>query len=362
MKAIGESSNASVRLSRGAFTLVEMLVVISIILLLTAVTIASVNFSISGDRVRSSARQIQSLLAGARDRAIYSKEIRGVRLLRDPNDSHAVNAIQYVGAPGKLSDGTLSVSSFPGNDGSVLDGVGTQFDQLRKRGLIRVGSRIQIPKNTGSWYTISNFSYGTEQISLSRKYAEFVDPTIPSTSSFGRTYTDITYQVELVAQPLADSAPVPLARGIVIDLDGSNIPPSWRPISFAGAYPSRMDILFSARGTIIGEATSLGMVHLHVADAGDVVKWKTIQGRSATTYAREPLVPADMPGSPGTIVVTKDQIVVTLTTRTGNVSVHPVNTINTASLPASRTGSTIDQTQLADDPFKFAETGEVASK
>ena len=40
MKAIGESSNASVRLSRGAFTLVEMLVVISIILLLTAVTIA----------------------------------------------------------------------------------------------------------------------------------------------------------------------------------------------------------------------------------------------------------------------------------------------------------------------------------
>ena len=72
------------------------------------------------------------------------------------------------------------------------------------------------------------------------------------------------------------------------------------------------------------------------------------------------MVPADIPGTPGTIVVTRDRILVTLATRTGNATVHHVDVTNTAALPTST--YTIDQNRIADDPFRFAETGEVASK
>jgi len=73
---------------RHAFTLVEMLVVITVLLILAGVTVTSINVSLEGERVRSSARQLQSYLLGARDRAAYSQLPRGVRFeigdLTDP--------------------------------------------------------------------------------------------------------------------------------------------------------------------------------------------------------------------------------------------------------------------------------------
>ena len=68
-----QKSNES--LSRNGFTLVELLVVITIMLLLLSMTVYAVNFSRDSDRVGGGARQIQSALAGARDRAIYAKAL-----------------------------------------------------------------------------------------------------------------------------------------------------------------------------------------------------------------------------------------------------------------------------------------------
>ena len=74
--------------NRHAFTLVEMLVVITVLLVLAGVTVTSINVALEGERVRSSARQLQSYLLGARDRAAYSQLPRGVRFeigdLTDP--------------------------------------------------------------------------------------------------------------------------------------------------------------------------------------------------------------------------------------------------------------------------------------
>lgn len=347
------ASNTS---GRSAFTLVELLVVVSIIIALTTITVMSVNFSISADRMRAGARQIQSLIAGARDRAIYAKDIRGIRLIRDPNDNHSVNAIQYVGAPGKVSAGTLAVVA--GSDGTTIDTTGTgpsYFTTLKNVGLIRIGSRIQIPKNTGRWYTIVGFPSATT-ISISQKYADFNTAAIGSTD-FGRTFNGLTYSLELQPQPLPDSPPVQLPKGVVIDLDGSQVPSNWRPVTFLGAYSNQMDILFSAKGLPVGDVVSLGMIHLHIADAGDVVKWQQIGGRNLATYLSTAVVPADDPSS-AVPVVTQDRILVTLTTRTGNVSVHPVNPTNMVVTPTSP----IENQKIADDPFAYAETGEVATK
>ena len=72
---------------RAGFTLIELLITISIFLILATVTLTAVSAFQGGDQVTGSARQVQSYISGARDRAIYTvrtdegPRARGVRLL-----------------------------------------------------------------------------------------------------------------------------------------------------------------------------------------------------------------------------------------------------------------------------------------
>jgi len=349
------------RLPRPAFTLIELLVVILLVLIVTTITVMSVNFSNNADRMRAGARQMQSLIGGARDRAIYAKEIRGLRLLLDPNDNHAVSAVQYIGSPERDTQGTLSFDS----TGSIVTGTGTRWQILRNRGFLKVGSRIQIPRDTGTWYTVAVITSPTA-LQLNRANRDLAGSS-----------AQVNFALELAPGILGDSQPVQFPRGVVIDLDGSQVPVAWRPSGPTLSYPTQMDILFTPRGTVVGDCASLGMIHLHFADAGDVVKWNGpstpnnpgTNGRNSSYYfsALLPLVPADDP-TIATPVVARDRILVTLTSRTGNAAVHHVNVTNVATLPlpnppyTSYTSTNFDRQKIADDPFLFAETGEVANK
>ena len=66
------------------FTLVELLVVILIILLVSAVTLPTVLPALSHRQVTESARILQAALIGARDMAIRSNAPRGLRFVPDP--------------------------------------------------------------------------------------------------------------------------------------------------------------------------------------------------------------------------------------------------------------------------------------
>lgn len=337
---------------RRAFTLVEMLVVVAIMLILTAVTVASFNYSVAGDRMRAGARQLQSILVGARDKAIYAKEIRGVRLLLDSNDNHSVSAVQYIGAPQRQT-GSLTFNANTTGDptGQTVSLSGAQWSSLFRRGFLRVGTRIQIPADTGTWYTVSAIGMTggafNGLLTLNRPNHD-----LASTNS---NQTFVPFVLEFAPGVLGDAQPVPFPRGVVIDLDGSQVPSSWVPSTIAGSYSPQMDILFTPRGTVVGDATTLGMMHLHFADTSDVTKWNDtttgISGRGTGVYTVPtlPILPADNPSS-AIPVVAKDHILLTISVRTGNVSVHPVN-------PANSTN-----TSRADDPYFFAETGQVAGK
>ncbi len=69
---------------RRGFTLVELLVVITIILLVSAVVLPTVIPAISHRQVSEAARILQGALAGARDTAINTNAPAGIRLLPDP--------------------------------------------------------------------------------------------------------------------------------------------------------------------------------------------------------------------------------------------------------------------------------------
>jgi prepilin-type N-terminal cleavage/methylation domain-containing protein len=107
--------------SRHGFSLVEMLVVITVILVLLGVSLAVMNVSLEGERVRSGARQIQSYLAGARDRAAYLNRPCGVRFIRDQLqvDNSVVHSMVYIELPADWKQGSFFAFKYeltPGED------------------------------------------------------------------------------------------------------------------------------------------------------------------------------------------------------------------------------------------------------
>jgi prepilin-type N-terminal cleavage/methylation domain-containing protein len=99
------------RKRRAGFTLVELLVVIGIILLLT-VAAAPVAFSmLNGRAIREASSSVQAVLAGARDRAAFAREARGVRLVTDTatGNPSLVREIRYIRPAAPLSTGSAIV-------------------------------------------------------------------------------------------------------------------------------------------------------------------------------------------------------------------------------------------------------------
>ena len=335
------------RNSRSGFTLIELLVVVSIILTLATITLVSVNFSYSRDRVRAAGRQLQSFVAGARDRAIYSKEVRGVRLILDPQNQHTAIAVQYIGAPDRWSEGTVRFNSK--ENVSIPYGLG-----LQNAGLLGIGSQIEIPKESGVFYTVASAVTLDNALGFSvYDGSVFLNKSIPSYTGQNQISS---FSLQLKPTVIPGTEPVPLPTGVVIDLDGSNLPSSWRPSVSDTTYPysSTMDILFNPRGSITGDVAGNGILHLLLADAGDVLRWQHIPGRILTANPTPaqwspPVVPANM--ATGTPIVTRDQILLSINGRSGNVSVHHVNpTITNTTNP------------IADDPYSLAETGQVSKQ
>ncbi len=329
---------------RSGFTLVELMIVVSIILLLATITLVSVNFSYSRDRVRAAGRQLQSFIAGARDRAIYQKEVRGVRLILDPANTHTAVAVQYVGAPDRWTEGFVTL--YANDVVSVPSGL-----FLQSNGLLAVGTQIEIPKDSGAFFTVASVAIADPNISNNGLVK--LNRGVPVFTALGQT---TSFSLLLKPMLLPGSEPVPFPPGVVIDLDGSNLPSSWRPgIANTGqSYSSTMDILFNPRGSVTGDVAGNGILHLLLADAGDVILWSSIPGRiqkanPTSTEWSPPIVPAN--GAAGTPIVRKDQIIVSLNGRSGNVSVHQVNPTNIS--PADL---------VADDPYSFAETGQVSNQ
>jgi len=183
---------------RSGFTLVELLVVIGILLILATMTIGTINLSVTGERIRSGARQMQSLIEGSRDRAIYAASTgegasashsRGIRLLVDdtltedhdndpmtPEIATTATTIVYVGSPGfdesqpdsedlntngdreepdprgpyvnVLNPNTSLYPAGAQLAAKALIGVGTRWAELAEQKLIRPGARIRLGRDT----------------------------------------------------------------------------------------------------------------------------------------------------------------------------------------------------------------------
>ena len=147
---------------RHAFTLVEMLVVITVLLVLAGITVTTINVTLEGERVRSSARQLQSYLLGARDRAAYSQMPCGVRFefgdITDPTNFRVedVNGNGQID-PGEDLNGNNLLEKFPLVRSMVY--IGASKDWSQGTVTVHVNALTKQPNlihgNFSEWYRLN---------------------------------------------------------------------------------------------------------------------------------------------------------------------------------------------------------------
>ena len=330
----------SAKTLRSGFTLVELLVVISILAILAVMTVTSINFALSSDLTRGASRQVQSYLAGARDRAIYAKEPRGVRFLLAPNPNNeihppyptAVTAMVYIAPSPDWNQGVIRLERIDASsppDGVVdtvlhVRGGGTDWKFLYDRGQLIDGARIKIPGDaSGSWYTIDLTNSPISQtggaydevLRLTTAYRDAGTSESNEVVAFAPGSGPSTYLLELPPVVLSGEEPTLLPNGTGIDLDRSYLPASWRITGVSGGedgqpgksgvnddgsggaddvgeylwpgtddyrqYSSQLDLMFSPRGSISGSEAGGGKIHFVVDTLENIQStWKSGTGYS----------------------------------------------------------------------------------
>lgn len=342
---------ADARELRSGFTLVELLVVVAVMLILIVMTVQAVDFAFTQERLKAGARQVQSALSGARDRAIFAKQIRGLRFLTNETDPRQVTGMVYIGVPDTYwNRGQIRLERVDDkNNGSgalVPDGIadtdvvdingdgifesavkivrgdaGCGWYTLKERGLLGLfedknlngvldggedqngnglldidPARIEIPANSGIWYPVltHRLTPVNQMLELATPYQESTTTLDNEVIAFQGTGPS-TYRLELQARVLPEAQPILLPETVCIDLDGSLIPSSWRPAPGSpqmARYSSHMDILFSPRGVVTGSVAAMGLVQLYVAERKDVQKTIDLLARPpVNSNSAGPLVP-----------------------------------------------------------------------
>ena len=396
---------------RSGFTIIELLIVVSILLVLTTFTIVAIDFTFQSERIGAGARQVQSMISGARDRAIRYRKPIGVRFLvdQDPDNGRMVSSMVYVGATDYWREGhiTLKRPDF-NNDGTadndsviIVDGdAQTRWNKLRLRGFLgiyedrntngvldpgedlnnngvldRETPRIKIPGDkNGTWYRVMTHLLGNPSVPANLRNSlqlvrEFRDPgtTPPSDVIAFEGTGHNTYLLELPPRVLPDAEPVLLPDEVVIDLDASVIPVEWRPPGggYTVACSSRMDLMFSPRGTVTGSAAGLGVLHFYLGLRQDVQNCMIAPSpgpRPTVNGSGTPRVPSDslfagLPNSPPI----GDRALVTLFASTGRVASYPIAPEDQLINFGASAGS-VGSDGYLDDPFVYAELGENISQ
>jgi prepilin-type N-terminal cleavage/methylation domain-containing protein len=351
--------NAYTRISKvasvqAAFTLVEMVVVIVIILLISVLILPSVLGSLNDRKFSDATRALQAVLMGARDRAIQSGNMVGVRLIRDDNDPFAVTQLVYVTVPEPYSVGIVSLTGGVVTPDVTPPNVDPHFEQvnLGKDGtpntyddiprVVPMLSTIRFD-HTGMLYTITGKTLGT-----------------PTTLSIAPIPTSVTaapathrYQIFGPPIPMAQAETTLLPEGMIIDLRSPflqlsalpgppdrellrlprslNIPnqiPSWAGAPWglnriwgdaapggddpptpdpASSWPP-MDILFAPNGTVVGDGARTPLIHFWLGERGDsgAIGGDNTGGTADDIWPNRPRKMVTLNTRTGLVVVTDD--------------------------------------------------------
>lgn len=307
-------------MKRSGFTLVELLVVIGVLMIITALTVTAYNASVGGDRLRGAARTTQSAFLGAKDRALHAKDRRGVRLLRDSGDGSLCNGFCYL-QPIEMQTYAEHSLRLERRDDSPQDNTADSGDIMIVRGNTTLPiypmtdwytisgyfsnpPRMRIPAGTGQWYTFTWATSGVYAFTQAQQVLQLTTPwagtgTIAFPDPRGTDYSDAGFScdIEMAPEVLPNHAPIQLPSGVVIDLYYSQIPATWYsqhsvangtalgtgevdegtdPSNAANniyrTYVPNMELMYSPRGVITGAVSAQGPIHLLLRDIQDATQ------------------------------------------------------------------------------------------
>lgn len=356
--------------TRAAFTLVEMLVAVGILVVLTTLTVTAFTVN-DADRVGNSVATFKNALEGARSRAINSGEVRGLRLITDPNDGRIVKSMVYIGSAGINEGNGIIVYEPRFRRWTLANNDRNEWENLFNRNLIPLGSRVEVPVGSGHWYTVTGgdenyadtdmiFSGGDREVLF---LAEHFYPNRPATINLSGVPTatfiaepnsQTTFRLELASTVLDGAEPILLDPQTCIDMDGSFVPNNWRPgdvddpygIDSSGMSPVRtnMDILFAPDGTITGNIKTFGVLRFRFAYVSDVVLAENLGGRPLIQAATPPA--AVVPANPE-----KDHKAVSIFSQTGGIVITEID-------PTTSGTAGGFNSNIASQPFSYALRGQ----
>jgi prepilin-type N-terminal cleavage/methylation domain-containing protein len=348
-------ANVTALARRGAFTLVEMLVVVAIVLTLTTLVVVVFQTNRGSDRMRSAARIAQSTVMGARERAQLARLRRGVRFIRDASDSSLVVGLAYIqplqpnptyGLHPNSDEVTLerqdSEAPFQVADSARVyrvRGMGSGIDwvRLKDEGYLANPPRVRIPATTGRWFGIQslyvNPSNSNEQLlELATDFPDFdAGFEFPSVLAIPKTSSKATCELELGSGLLPHHAPLQFPASVVIDLDLS----SPQIVSLWPA-PVEIDIYFAPNGRVVDAAAVQGPLYFVLNDREDAL------------VGRNPIAP-DNKG---------EKLILAVFPQTGLVQTFPIDPTDVVNNNTGAAGAD----GLADDLFKFAKIRSVAGQ
>lgn len=240
------SSRSPRNLRRPAFTLVELLVVISLMLVLAGIMVMFWPSMNESQRAAEGGVLLQGWLNIAKQRALRDQAPRGVRLYPDPSNANSYIEAQYIEAPGDFGTGTLSIPS--ATDLSTVSVSGLSLTGA-DTDIVQVDDYLEI-LGSGLIHRIqSTTAPNTLVLGLA-------DGTTRSPLPFN---INATQNFRIIRQPrVSGEEKMMMPRDVGIDLASS-----W---ALKPGKDNSIDILFAPSGNVMGSNASADFLGLWVRD------------------------------------------------------------------------------------------------